>query len=327
MSPPDRVRAAVALAAVAAAGLVVGITQLTDHGSGASASTGTTAFSKPRAGTPPLALDLGLREDAEAVALRRASRLLAAGKRAQAEAVFARYGSLQAKMGATFAAWGPGALERVQALARAHPDSAFAQLHLGIALLWAGRDSETTAPWRAAVQRDPDTASAVRASDFLHPRTPPGSPFFAPSFGTPPAIASLRPVSRQYAALEQAASRPDAHAKILWGIALQRLGRPISAERQFAAAARLAPNDPEALTAAAVGRFTKDDPARAFSRLGPLTRRFPHAATVRFHLGLLLIWIGDFEGAKRQLRLAQADGRGSQLGKEATGLLATLEKR
>jgi Flp pilus assembly protein TadD len=148
-----------------------------------------------------------------------------------------------------------------------------------------------------------------------------------PSFGTPPGIVSLRPVSRQYAALERAARRPDVHAKILWGIALQRLGKPISAERQFAAAARLAPDDPEALTAAAVGRFTKDDPARAFSRLGPLTRRFPHSTTVRFHLGLLLIWIGDLQGAKHQLSLAQADGGGSGLAREATHLLATLEKK
>jgi Flp pilus assembly protein TadD len=131
-------------------------------------------------------------------------------------------------------------------------------------------------------------------------------------------------VSRQYAALQRAARRPDAHAKILWGIVLQRLGRPVSAEREFAAAALLAPNDPEALAAAAVGRFTKDRPQQAFSRLGPLSRRFPHAATVRFHLGVLLIWIGDLKDAKRQLSLAVGDSHGSLLGMQAKFLLARL---
>lgn len=323
MSSRNRVRVAVALAALAAAVVVVGATKLSDHGTGAAAST-TPPKTKPLSGAPRLVLDLGLRTDPESVALRHGAALLEKGKRTQAAAAFGRYGSLQAEMGAAFSSWGPGALQRVEALAAAHPKSAFAQLNLGLALLWAGRTGDAQKAWRAAVQRDPDTASAVYADNLLHPKMPPRLPFFVPSFGTPPAIARLRPVQRQYAALERAARRPDEHAKLLWGAALQGLLRPVSAERQFAAAARLAPNDPEALTAAAVGRYSKDNPAAAFSRLGPLTRRFPHSATVRFHLGLMLIWLGDLQGAKRQLRLAQADGNGSALSKEAKHLLARL---
>ena len=68
-----------------------------------------------------------------------------------------------------------------------------------------------------------------------------------------------------------------AHAKILYGIALQQLGHPLSAERQFAAAARLAPNDPDARAAAAVGLFDKDNPSRAFGRLGPYPARLGNA--------------------------------------------------
>jgi hypothetical protein len=64
----------------------------------------------------------------------------------------------------------------------------------------------------------------------------------------------------------------------------------VSAERQFAAAAKLAPNNPVARTAAAVGAFTKRAPVRAFGLLGPLTAEFPHAAVVRFHLAILLVW-------------------------------------
>jgi hypothetical protein len=86
----------------------------------------------------------------------------------------------------------------------------------------------------------------------------------------------------------------------------------------------LAPANVQALVADAVGRFDKAHPDRAFSRLGPLSRRFPRAATVRFHLGLLLLWIGQVDEAKRQLRIA-AQQRNSSLSGEAKRLLARLE--
>src|ERR671937_1726918 len=105
---------------------------------------------------------------------------------------------------------------------------------------------------------------------------PPGLPLFVPSFPSPPALAHLSP-PEQLAFLERGAREGGAHAKLLYGVALQRLDRPLSAEREFAAAAALAPHDADAQTAAAVGRFTKDHPERAFSRLGPLATTFPHA--------------------------------------------------
>jgi predicted Zn-dependent protease len=110
-------------------------------------------------------------------------------------------------------------------------------------------------------------------------------------------------------------------------VGFQQALRPVSAEREFAAAARAAPDDPEALTAAAVGRYDKERPAAAFSRLGPLARRFPHAQTVRFHLGLLLIYFGDIAQAKRQLALARAEGPRNPLGKRAQTLLRAAAKR
>ncbi|MDX6493174.1 MAG: Tetratricopeptide repeat, partial [Gaiellaceae bacterium] len=113
-------------------------------------------------------------------------------------------------------------------------------------------------------------------------------------------------------------------AKLLYGVALQRVERPVSAERQFAAAAALAPGNPEAQVAAAVGRFDKDDPSAAFSRLGPLSKRFPRAPTVRFHLGLLLLWLNDLPDARKQLRLARAQGPGTPLGQEANRFLVRL---
>jgi hypothetical protein len=104
----------------------------------------------------------------------------------------------------------------------------------------------------------------------------------------------------------------------------------MSARREYDAAVRLTPQDPEALVAAAVSRFDKSRPAESFSRLGPLTRRFPKAATVRFHLGVLLLWLartqpGSVEEGKRQLRLARAQEPRSPLAREAKKLLAGLE--
>ena len=113
--------------------------------------------------------------------------------------------------------------------------------------------------------------------------------------------------------------------KLLYGIALQRLGHPVSARRAFDEAFRLAPNDPEPQVAAAVGRFDKRHPERASSRLGPLTKRFPHASTVRFHLGLLLLWLHEVKEGKRQLRLAESVEPGSPLAREAHLFLQRLK--
>ena len=196
-------------------------------------------------------------------------------------------------------------------------------LHLGLAFYWTHRDGQAVTAWRAARRLQPDTIYAVRANDLLHPQYAPGLPGFVPSFPMPLRIRVLPP-ARKLPALRRAAERGGAHAKILYGTVLQQLGHPLSAERQFAAAARLAPNDPDARAAAAVGLFDKDDPSRAFSRLGPLVRVFPHAQTVRFHLGLMLVWSAQVEAARKQLRLAEAEAPKSLLGTQAAAYLAAL---
>jgi predicted Zn-dependent protease len=112
--------------------------------------------------------------------------------------------------------------------------------------------------------------------------------------------------------------------KLLYGVALQHLEHQLSALREFEAAAALAPNDPEPQVAAAVGMFDKAQPSRTFSRLGPLAKRFPHSQTVRFHLGLCLLWLGSVKEAKRQLRLAQAAGPRTALGIQSARFLDQL---
>lgn len=315
MSPRTRILAIVGAAAVVATAVTIGLTALsTDDGNTADV----------REGSPPLVLDLGVRTDAEATALRRGQRLYSDGDEARAARVFARFSSPQAQIGQAFAAWPDGSLDRIEQLGARYPRSAVVQFHLGLARFWVGRTSEAFAAWRAAVREDPNSASAVRAEDFLHPQAAPGRPFFVPSFPLPKGLARLPPPA-QFRELKRAAGRRDVNAKLLYGLALQRLGRPLSAEREYAAAAALDPANAEAQVAAAVGRYRKDAPERAFSRLGPLTRTFPRAATVRFHLALLLLWLDRVDDARRHLELARRLEPRSPLARESSRLLARLK--
>ena len=315
MTPRARIFLLVALAAVVASGVVV---------VGVLATRTDVPSVDPRTGRPPLALDLGLRTDPEARALARAQELNdRAGRSKSAAEIFARYPSLEAKVGAAMADWPGGTVARLETLAAEYPRSALVALNLGLALYWSRRDAEAAQVWRSAAALEPDSFYAVRAGDFLHPRLAPGLPTFVPSFREPVRTSVLPPAQR-LAALGRAARGGGAHAKLLYGAALQRLSRPRSAEKQFAAAARQAPNDPEARVAAAVGLFDKSNPSAAFSRLGPLVRVFPRAPTVRFHLGLMLLWLGELHRARDELRQARAEAPRSALGREADRYLSAL---
>ncbi len=314
----------VVLAALVAAAAVVGATLLETRGESTTVPGAVTA---PQPGYPPLRLDFGLDTSPEARALTRAQALYDADHVSQAAAIFARYHSLKAQIGSAFAAWHKNGLAPLQSIAAAHPASSVALLHLGIADYWAGHNADAVALWEKTAKIGADSPYGVRAEDLLHPgtksaRTLPGLPYLVLDFGAPPAIRELPPAQR-LAALARAAATPDAHAKLLYGSALWALERPLSAERQLEAAAKLAPHDPLARTAAAVGAFTKANPVKAFSRLGPLTAVFPHAAVVRFHLGLLLLWNGEHGKAVAQLRLAAADAR-STYAEDARRLLSRL---
>lgn len=264
MSPSTRVWLVVGAAAVAAAGLAVGVTLATRSD-----------VEHHRSKPPPFAPD----STAPPEVTRQVREALAA--------------------------WPAGTVRRLRILAARYPDSALVRLELGLALAFSGQDSDAARAWREADRVQPDSPSAVRAQDLRHPRAPLGLPPFVPSF--------VRPTTA-------------AERHLLRGAAFQQALRPVSAEREFAAAARAAPDDPEALTAAAVGRYDKERPELAFSELGPLARRFPHAQTVRFHLGLLLIYFGDLPRARRELALARAEGPRTRLGTRADTLLKAGRK-
>jgi len=318
VTPRARVVLLVAAAASAAAAVTVGAVLLQSGGDETDAAPG-----QPPAGAPPLLLDLGVRDDEEARALRKAEGLWGEGDRAGARALLARYDSLDAQVGAALARWPNGAVPALEALARRHPDRAVVRLNLGFALFWAGRRDEAAAAWRETRRIEPDSMLAVRAGDLLFPNFARGMPVVVLSFEPPDALDRLTP-AQQLDRLRSDAVRGGAREKLLFGVALQRLGRQLSARAQYDRAAALAPRDAEAQVAAAVGRFDKERPDAAFSRLGPLARRFPGEPTVRFHLGLLLLWMGDVEDARRQLTLARTADPADPLAREAARFLERL---
>ena len=307
MSARTRVRLVVALIAVVAAGVAVASGLLLDG-------------EETAAGEPP-PLELGVASDQpQARALVAAERAYERGRTAEARRRFETIlgtnpSSIPAAVGAAVASWPAGTVERLRDLAREHPNSALVRLHLGLALFAEGARQEAESEWLEAEEGEPDTPAALRAEDLLHPEMAPGRPFFFPSRDV---------VGADLAELERRAESGEVTDLLAYGVALQRVGRPVSAQTAFDKALEGDPRSLEAQVAAAVGRFDKDAPEEAFSRLGPLARDHPEAGVVRFHLGLLLLWIRAVDEARRQLELA-AEGEGFYA-REAERLLERLEE-
>jgi tetratricopeptide (TPR) repeat protein len=318
-----RARLLVGLAAAAAAALVVGVAVL--QAEDENAAPATTAEERP---PPPLELGLTLRDDPQAEALREAERLLEEGDREAARIRFEELlaedpESVEAAVGAAIAAWPEGTVSRLESLAAEEPASGLVLFHLGLAQLADGDREAATASWEEVERVDPDSSAALRAEDVLHPGFAPGRPPFVAPLEAPPGLEGLSP-AEQLAELERLARGGGAQERLRYGIALQRVGRPVSAREAFATALEADPGSLPAKVAAALGRFDKDDPSETFSRLGPLADSDENGV-VRYHLGLALSWLGQVEEAQRQLRLARDADPDGFYGREAERLLERLE--
>ena len=190
------------------------------------------------------------------------------------------------------------AARAIEALAVEHPKDAVVQFNYGLALYCGSFDAEAIQALRKAKKDGRDTRYEVAADDILHPQYfQDGYPLF------------------QYAGHDPL---------LIQGQVVQRNYHQRTAERLWARAATLHPNDPEAQVAAAVGRFDMDDLNASFSRLGPLVKRFPRSQSVRFHLGLLLAWTGQGTLAVKEFKLAHQLGPATTFGKEANAFLVRL---
>ncbi len=323
MSPSIRVYAAVTFAALAAAGVAALVAW-----SGRGEEPAQIVAQGIREGAPPLLLDVLVDDVAEASELQAAAGLYESGGRQAArerfEALLERDpGSLYAAVGAAVARWPDGSLDALRRLAAEHPGVALVPLHEGLVLYWRGDGDAARSAWARAKAVEPDSAAAIRAESLLHPEMAAGRPFFVPG-SAPTGLDDLLPLE-QLAELDRRAEREStAAAWIHYGAALQRAGRPLSAQAAYDTALREDPESVEAKTAAAVVRFDKDDPVQAFSRLGPLSADHPKDPVVQFHFGLVLLWVGRVEEAREHLESAKAQGGTTIWGHEAGLLLDRL---
>ena len=189
----------------------------------------------------------------------------------------------------------------LQPLAEESPDDPVVLFNQGTALYCAGYVNDAEQAFRLAKKAGRNTYYQVKADNLLHPQ------FFAPKEGG-------------YPIFEYQGHDP----LLIQGQVEQRQYHQESAERLYARAARLHPDDPDAQVAAAVGRFDMDDLSASFSRLGPLVKRFPRSQSVRYHLGLLLAWTGQRDLAVKEFRAARALDPASKLGHESDTFLQGL---
>ena len=262
MSTVFRVRLLVGVAAVAAAGIVVGVDLATRQDP---------AQPKVQCPQPRLLIVPGVGNPQAAAAVRVA-----------------------------FAGWPHDTLQRLEALVTRYPRDPVVQFNFGSALFCRGYTADAIQAYQAAKRTGRDTQYEISADNVLHPGFFAGGyPIFEPTGDDP---------------------------LLIRGNVMQREGHQHSAERLYARAARLHPNDPEALVAAAVGRFDESNLSASFSRLGPLAKRFPRSQTVRYHLGLLLVWIGQAKQGVAEFELARKLGPHTTLGREAEKLLERISQ-
>lgn len=326
VSPRLRIGLVVALASLVAVGAVVGGALLLADDSPAPAATAAATGAEER---EPPALELAVidRDDADAAALRRGERLYeegdADGARERFDAVLARDpDSIEAAIGAAYADWPDETLRALEALVLRHPKSAVVRLNLGLVRLALGDVEAARDEWREAEKGEPDAPAALKAEDLLNPQSPPGRPqFFLAGF---PTDAAGLTIGKRLEALRRRAEKGGARDWLFLGSTLEQAGRRISAQKAYDRALALDPDSLDARVATTVARFDKDDPSAAFSALGPLASRYPDAPVVRFHLGLLLLWLPDLDRAREQLAAARSAAPESFYGRQAERILAEL---
>ena len=185
--------------------------------------------------------------------------------------------SIPAAVGAAVASWPAGTVERLRDLAREHPSSARPLAPRPGPLRRRGKE-EAGSEWLEAEEGEPDTPAALRAEDLLHPEMAPADPSSPSRDGVGADLAEAR---------RRAESRRGTGPARLWGRPPARRAAGVRADglRQ---GSRGRPAKPRGSGGGRRGALRRDAPEEAFSRLGPLARDHP---VVRFHLGLLLLWI------------------------------------
>ena len=239
-----------------------------------------------------------------------ASRLLEGAARTLGEGDL-RIGAMRASL--AFRSRPGAALNTLQTLFDDHRESAFISLQLGLALLIADQVPASTVQLQQARSLDADGFYGGKADDVLHLEIRSGYPVWVSSAGLPRGgLAALR--------ARATADASSAAAQLAYAQALQASSRSralVAAQR----AAGVSPSDLEAKVATAVIGFEKDHPELSTGALGELAKANPASATVQFHLGEVLSWLGRKAAADRRYRRAAALDPGGTIGTIARGVL------
>jgi tetratricopeptide (TPR) repeat protein len=319
-----------AVTAVAGAGVVVALALRSSDATPQAATTATVAA--PLSGLPLVALPpieglttgdrLGQLQALAVKDPKRADLQMAIGSeqlvRGDGEAATAafttarRLGDRSADVALAVAGYDPkepdATIARLRLLAPTQP---FAAYELGVVQLWAGRIALATAALKAVRDAAPESFYGVKADDLLHPTMQAGYPLFVPA-ESPPAGATTATL-----AAAARANPEDAVAQLQYGASLQAEGRRTEATAAYRQAIKADPSRVEAQVALAVGGFQKDDPAKAFGIIGPLARDHTGDPSPRFHLGMMLLWIGQPEQAKAQFQQVAKEAPGTRLARLA----------
>jgi tetratricopeptide (TPR) repeat protein len=309
--PTDRRRRILLLTAVAlvAGGAGATAVALTSGGDGGTTQAATRAA--PFKGKPPLSLELpgpAVPKDATP-----AERLAIARARLPS-------GDVRIRVGEAIVGYDPHDPSRALAALRALPqDDAVVTFHLGLAEIWAGNRQAAIDAWERTKRLDPFGYYGTLADDALHP--PPQQHLGYPPYFPP------RPVNGTPAELRAAAqAHPDEPGRWLdLAVALESQDRPaaLAAARR---AVELDPNGISARVAFLVLSYDKDDPAKTFGQLGPLLQQTGGNTEIRFHLGVLSLWIGLRDKALGEFRQVAKDQPDGPYARFANAFVAELEK-
>ena len=221
---------------------------------------------------------------------------------------------------------GPSGRSTSSASSRAeYPESALVHLHLGLAL-YAGGDDTAALP--SGERRSKSSRTRRR---LCAPRICSTPIWRLDGRSSIPSFAPTLDLENDSPAAQLAGAAPPGHEG--------RRARTISstASRSSASDARCPPGSPSRALSSSTERAsthasrmlsavsTRTSRREAFSRLGPLAQAHPRSPLVRFHLGLLLLWIRDVENARKQLQRAADADRDGFYGREARALLSRLE--
>ena len=269
------------------------------------------------------------RDDALARGLRAAERKYeeddAVGARTTFQEILAENpDSIEAQIGDAVTAWPEETEEKLQAIVDAYPDSAVARLNLGLALLAQGEPNAARKQWAEAERARARLAGGAERRGSAQPalaarpaavRRRGRAGRRSPSSPLEERLETVRGTPRS-AAPSTTGSSTGARSR-RWATA-NRHGVPTQTRSRPTRRASRRRSPPRCR------RFDKDDASPAFAKLGPLASANPNSSLIRFHLGLMLLWLPDLDNARKQLERAQVSDQEGFYGKQAGRVLARL---